>query len=41
MSVAVDDDHALAEPRGGQRMRQSANAGADHGDIEWTWRMIG
>ena len=34
MSVAIDDHHALAEPRGGQRMRQSANAGADHRDIE-------
>ena len=27
-------DHALAEPRGGQRMGQAANAGADHRDVE-------
>ena len=34
MRVAVDDHHALAEPRGGQCMRQAANAGADHRDVE-------
>ena len=39
MSVAVNDDHALAETRGGECMRQSANASADHGNIEWTWQM--
>ena len=39
MSVAVNDDHALAETRGGERMRQSANARADHGNVEWTWQM--
>ena len=34
MRVAIDDHHALAEPRGSQRMRQAANAGADHRDVE-------
>ena len=40
MAVAVDDHHALAEPRRRQRMRQPANAGADHRDVECTWQMI-
>ena len=34
MGVAVDHHDALAQPRGGQCMRQAANAGADHRDIE-------
>ena len=34
MRVAVDDDHPLAEPCGGQRMRKADDAGADDGDVE-------
>ena len=34
LRVAVDHHHALAQPRGGQRMGETADAGPDHGEIE-------
>ena len=34
MRVAIDDDHPLAEPCGGQRMRKADDAGADNGDVK-------
>ncbi len=40
LPVAIDHDDPLSSPGGRQSMRQSANAGADNGDIEGTrgWR---
>ena len=34
LRVAIDDDHPLAEPCGGQRMRKADDAGADDGDVK-------